>query len=367
MASPLNAVDKIINKTFVGWTPADVPDFTGKVAMVTGGSSGIGWELVRTLAMKGCKVFMVSRTHKGADIAIQNLANESVYAAGLITVLQCDMSSLKEVDAMSQQFRDTGCKLDLLVLNAGVFFPGPFKRTEDGMEQTLGINYFSQIRLLTNLEDKLLEARPSRIVFTSSHAEFAGRVDWQDLRGSSYTDSGLVPYGSAKLYMLMFAKELQDRYNQNGFAVDVLAQQPGVTSSPILEKEDLGYVTGSLVYALGQLIGYPVKVGAIPLQYTATSPKLTGKGFQYIGPNHLQLFLTESREPLNPAFKRPEMRRRLFTETLDILKQTVGPRIQDRTPKPSGSKPEVYQSKKQGRQVVLPNPKSTSSSGRFVA
>ncbi|MEW5305479.1 MAG: hypothetical protein WDW38_010123 [Sanguina aurantia] len=292
------------------WSSNEVPDMTGKVAMVTGGNSGIGLELVRKLAENGAEVYMVSRTREKADCAVGDIDRElGKEAAGRVHILVCDMISLAAVDAIAHRFRKTGKQLHLLALNAGVFHPGPFDLSADGFEQTLGINYFAQVRLVTALETVLASSTPSRVVFTASHAEGAGRMNWKNLTGSGFKDSGMIPYGCAKLYMLMFARELQDRYRMQGLDIDVLACQPGVTASPLINKVDTSYWTGALVKGLALVMGFTPRVGAIPLIYAATAPQLTGKGFQYIGPNHFNLFLTASRQPINPAFKRADWRR----------------------------------------------------------
>lgn len=302
-----------------GWTPSQIPDLTGKVALVTGANSGMGWQLSRKLAENGAKVYMVSRDLKNGQEAAARIRQQIKRAD--LEVIECDMSLMSNVVDLVRSFKRSGDPLHVLVNNAGVFHPGPFAKTKDGLEQTLAVNYYAHALLTLGLMDRLRATPGSRAVFMASPAEAFGKLDWSNLKGDKYKDSGMVPYGTSKLYMMMLARELSTRVPE----VDFLCVHPGVVMTPLQHKASLAYWTAWLVRTQVHLMGQTDYRGAFSALYAATEPSLTGKHFTYIGPNNLNLYPTTERQPSNKPVHNPVACWRLTEDTARILAELVGP------------------------------------------
>jgi len=308
--------------TPTSWTPAQVPDLRGRVALVTGANSGIGFQTTRKLAENGCKVYMVSRDLNNGKEAAASILSEIPNAQ--LEVLQCDMSLMSNVVRLAEQFNATGNPLHILVNNAGSFFPGKFAMTPDGFEQTLAINYFSHALLTLMLLDKLQPG--SRVVMMSSEGE--GPLSKYDaslsnFRGDKYRDSGLQPYGDAKLYAIMFARELSTRLRSR--QVDVFAVQPGLVNTPGHNKMDrTNYLSSWYISGMGKLFGQTAYHGSWSTLFAATEPSLTGKGYAFYGPNWAGLFHSVERQPGNKAARNPVSCWAMFERTVETLSGIVG-------------------------------------------
>jgi len=311
--------ETLVNEWIGGWTPAEIPDMRGKVAVITGGNSGIGLETARKLAENGARVLIVSRDRGNGDQAAQRIRNE-VGKTAQVEVLQCDLAALRNVVALAQEIRSKTNKLDLLFLNAALFHPGPFALTEDKIEQTLAVNYYAHALLTLSLLDLLRNTPGSRCIFTSSVAEASGRVDWSNLTGEKYKDSGMIPYGTTKVYMMLFSRELSTRVPE----VDFFCVHPGAALTPLQYKIDPRYFTGNLSSFLANTIGLTSYQGAYSMMYAATKPELRGKHWAYFGPNLFNMWPTTERKATSRAVYNPSSYWQLFEETVKILDSKVG-------------------------------------------
>ncbi|KAF5830029.1 hypothetical protein DUNSADRAFT_15155 [Dunaliella salina] len=300
VAQRQRADDYIVNN-WMSWTPADIPDQTGKVALVTGATSGIGYECSRKLAENNAKVYMVGRNMEKLDAAAAAIRKEIGKSAMIETIL-CDLSNMDEVVQLANTFKRSGDPLHILINNAGCYFPGPFKLVKGNLEQTMAVNYFAPALLTLMLLDKMQP--DGRIVMTSSEGEAMGKVDWGNLRGDKYKSSGNRAYAASKLYNLMWATELGTRLRKGAGShvspmpakshnIDVISVQPGLVASPGHAKMDKEhYMSSQFVSGMAALFGQSPYHGAFSTLYAATSPDLTGEGHAYIGPNVLNMVCT---------------------------------------------------------------------------
>ena len=192
------------------WTAVNIPDLTDKIAVVTGGNSGIGFETAVELARNGAETIIACRSASRGDAAVQRI-RKSVPLAN-VEAMPLDLGDLASVDAFAQRFADENDHLDILVNNAGIMAT-PYRKTKDGFESQFGTNHLGHFALAAKLMPSLLAAPTSRIVNVSSLAHRQGVVDLDalDFDGSNY--SRWRAYGRSKLANLLFTYETQRRLN----------------------------------------------------------------------------------------------------------------------------------------------------------
>ncbi|MEV0999243.1 oxidoreductase [Nonomuraea sp. NPDC050202] len=248
------------------WSPASMPDLTGRTAVVTGANSGIGLPTALELARHGAHVVVAARDpDKGAE-AVRLILREASDAR--VEFGRLDLADLASV----RRFAAGVSELDLLVNNAGVALISR-QRTRDGFEMQLGTNHLGHFAL-TGLLLPLLAARPgARVVTVSSDAHAAGRIDFDDL-GLERGYGRMSAYGRSKLANLLFALELQRRAERAGVDLKSIAVHPGTTATNIVKLGPL--------QPLVRLLLRSAAAGAVPSLYAATSPDV--RGGEYVGP-----------------------------------------------------------------------------------
>ena len=247
----------------------------GKVAMVTGAGSGMGFETALALAKKGALVAMVGRSRERMEGPAREVRERS--GNGRVEVLAADLSSMASVRRLAEGFGAEHDRLDVLVNNAGVF-DGERRVTADGFEEMFAVNHLAPF-LLTNLLLPLLEkGAPSRVVNVNSGAHALGRLDFDDLQ--SGRRFGLMrTYGASKLANLLFTYELAGRLANAGTGVAVNALDPGLTGTKMASagKATLpGWHRAArrLLARLG--LEKTPEEGAATAIYLATSPEVEG-------------------------------------------------------------------------------------------
>jgi NAD(P)-dependent dehydrogenase (short-subunit alcohol dehydrogenase family) len=206
------------------WTAADVPDQSGRTAVVTGGAAGIGLEIARVLAGKGATVILACRDTGQAARAAAWLRAEDGRAG--VQVVRLDLASLSSVHEAAGEIRSACPRLDLLINNAGVMAV-PYHRTEDGFELTFATNHLGHFALTGLLMDPLLATPGSRIVTVSSRGHEDGVMRFDDLQFErDYNASH--SYWQSKLANLLFTYELHARLEAAGAGTIALAAHPGV-------------------------------------------------------------------------------------------------------------------------------------------
>ena len=254
------------------WTFDDIPNQTGRTAIVTGANSGIGLETARMLALRGADVVLACRNPDKGKAALDRILAEK--PKGTATLEALDLADLDSVAAFSDRFAATHDKLDLLVNNAGVMMP-PLSRTKQGFELQLGTNHLGHAALTARLAPLVLRTPGARFVIVSSGAHRQGRIDFDDLNWSTRSYSPMPAYAQSKLANLLFALELQRRIAATGSDVRVTAAHPGWTSTDLQR-------TAGLFRFFNPVFAMKPADGALPTLRAATDPD-AGPG-SYWGP-----------------------------------------------------------------------------------
>ena len=259
------------------WTTADIPDQTGRVAVITGANTGLGYETALALADHGAHVVLAVRNlDKGKDAAARITAN-SPHAD--VAVAELDLTSLQSIRAAADQLRADHDRIDLLINNAGVMFT-PKATTKDGFELQLGTNHLGHFALTGLLLDHMLPVQDSRIVTVSSLGHRArAAIDFDDLQSERRYDR-FAAYGRSKLANLLFTYELQRRLVANGGPTIAVAAHPG-SSRTDLARNSPAWLRFTFT-ALGPLLFQSPHMGALSTLRAATDPSV--RGGQYYGP-----------------------------------------------------------------------------------
>jgi NAD(P)-dependent dehydrogenase (short-subunit alcohol dehydrogenase family) len=255
------------------WTEQHIPDQHGRVAIVTGANTGLGFETARMLAARGAAVVLAVRdVEKGKQAAAR--------MTGDVTVQALDLTSLDSIRSAAADLRAAHPRIDLLINNAGVMYT-PRQTTADGFELQFGTNHLGHFALTGLLLDRLLSVPGSRVVTVSSTGHrIRAAIHFDDLQWErSY--SRVAAYGQAKLANLMFTYELQRRLAPHSTTVAVAAH-PGVSNTELTRNTPAALRVP--VTWLAPLLTQKPEMGALPTLRAATDPAV--RGGQYYGPGN---------------------------------------------------------------------------------
>ncbi|MFC8313576.1 oxidoreductase [Gordonia sp. NPDC057258] len=264
-----------------GWTLADAPPQTGRVAVVTGANSGIGREIALGLATLGARVVLACRNPQTSAEARDDIVGKVPGAE--LELVDLDLASLNSVHDAAAEIRRRHPRLDLLVNNAGVM-RARRELTPDGFEMDFGTNYLGHYALTGLLTDRLLAADSARVVTVGSHVHRAGSIDFADLP-MDRSFSTAAAYARAKLAQMLFAMELDRRMRNAEVSAISLAAHPGGTRTGVMREQSRflqwAYHAPSLRWLTDRFIMDPPD-GALPVLRAATDPK--AQGGDYYGP-----------------------------------------------------------------------------------
>jgi len=257
------------------WTAADIPDQTGRVAVVTGANTGLGFETASALAAKGAHVVLAVRNLDKGKEAARRI--EQVHSGPDVTLQELDLSSLQSIRTAADELRSKHDTIDLLINNAGVMMT-PKSTTEDGFESQFGTNHLGHFAFTGLLLDRVLAVPGSRVVTVSSTGHrFARGIRFDDLQWE-HDYSRVGAYGQAKLANLMFTYELQRRLI--GTNTIAAAAHPGGSNTEL--ARNLPAAIRGVTALLAPLMQGP-DMGALPSLRAATDPGVLGG--QYFGPD----------------------------------------------------------------------------------
>jgi NAD(P)-dependent dehydrogenase (short-subunit alcohol dehydrogenase family) len=251
------------------WTAADIPDQSGRTAVVTGASSGIGLIAARELARAGARVVMAVRDLDKGERAAATIDGD-------VELRQLDLADLESVRSFAKAL---DADLHLLINNAGIMAP-PRRLTKDGFESQIGTNHLGHFALTGLLLPRLLAVPEPRVVTVSSGAHRMGRINFSDLHERRYIS--WLAYGQSKLANLMFCFELARRASEARLPLSSLAAHPGYARTnlqfaapPIYER--------ALMTMTNLVMAQSAEQGALPTLYAATVSDLPGGTF--VGPD----------------------------------------------------------------------------------
>ena len=253
------------------WTTENIPDMTGKVCIVTGANTGLGYEVTLQLATKGAEIVMAVRSLERGQAAIARI--EKAVPNAKISIIKLDLSSLDSIKEATEEIRTMHKKVDIIVNNAGVISK-PKQTTRDGFEMNFGVNHLGHFAFTLLLLDIIVATPNSRIVTVSSitHRKAKPALLLNDLDCKGLGTMQL--YRRSKFANLLFAYELQRRLQ--GTNTISVAAHPGIAQSEIVR----GFP--KIVQKLANLYMQRTSVGALPILRAATDPAILGG--QYWGP-----------------------------------------------------------------------------------
>ncbi|MGH8494084.1 MAG: oxidoreductase [Moraxellaceae bacterium] len=266
------------------WTQANLPDLSGKLAVVTGANSGLGMQTARALATRGATVVMACRNAEKAASAADAIRRD--IPAAQLDVRALDLASLVSVKAFADTLLSAGTGIDLLINNAGLMAV-PFARTADGFEMQMGTNHLGHFALTGHLLPALKSG--GRIVALASVAHIATPgINLDDLNWEKRRYQRWIAYGDSKLANLMYAFELARRLQRHNKALNAVAAHPGYSDT------NLQYVASDvrqsaferIVWrAANGVMAQKAELGALPTLRAATDTSI--KNGDYVGPDSL--------------------------------------------------------------------------------
>jgi len=261
----------------MGWNITDIPDLTGRTFLVTGATSGLGFETAKALAGAGGQVVLAGRSPAKLADAQRSIPHPTLSVA-------LDLADLASVHAAAQDLPVP--TLDVLVNNAGVMAP-PLGRTADGFETQIGTNHLGHFALTALLLPRMpVDGGDARVVTVSSGAHRMGAVDLDDLNYEHRRYSPWPAYGQSKLANLLFMAELDRRARAQGWSLRSVAAHPGYAATNLQFAGPAmahNFVGRQLTRVMNAVIGQSAASGAWPQLYAATMPDV--RGGEYFGPD----------------------------------------------------------------------------------
>ncbi len=258
-----------------GWTTKDMPDQSGRVVVITGANSGVGYESAVAFAQKGARVVMASRSMNKLEKARQDLLQSVPKAQA--DVMKLDLGSLESVGKFAEAFNAQYDRLDILMNNAGIMLP-PYGKTADGFELQFGTNHLGHYALTGLLLPNLLETPRSRIATTSSGAYLMGWMHWDDLQ----FERGYRPnqaYAQSKLANILFMRELQHKLEAAHADTISVASQPGYARTNLQNNQPQTIGETIMYDFLRVTMSQDAATGALYQLYSATAPEVKGGEF----------------------------------------------------------------------------------------
>ncbi|WP_413430071.1 oxidoreductase [Synechococcus sp. Cu2B8-bc1011] len=299
----------------MGWTLKDIPDQTGRVALVTGANSGLGLETSRALLQKGATVLMACRSQRKSEAARRDLLDLGTTGVDL---LDLDLSDLNSVERCANAVQERYGRLDLLMNNAGLMAP-PRRLSVQGFEMQFAVNHLGHMALTQRLLPLMEGREDARVVTVTSGAQYFGKMQWSDLQGERRYDRWKA-YSQSKLANVMFALELNHRLHKQNSTVISLAAHPGLARTNLqpVSVAATGAWQESLAYRLMDPLFQSAAMGALPQLHAATASR--AKGGEHFGPGGFASMRgMPTRQPVARPARDGEQRERLWRISDDMI------------------------------------------------
>lgn len=294
------------------WTAEQIPDQTGRLAVVTGGSSGLGLITARELARKGARVVLAVRTTSKGESVAQEIRSTSPDAQ--VDVRELDLASLASVRAFAEKLNAEEPVLDLLVNNAGIMMT-PAQKTADGFEMQLGTNHLGHFALTGLLLDALGKSSDPRVVTVSSIEHKPGHIRFDDLN----SERGYAPrkaYQQSKMANAVFAIEFDRRLRAASSPILSVMAHPGYSATNLQSTGPTG-AAAFVMKISNAVVAQKPERGALPQLYAATAPNV--EGGQFFGPSGFQEMRGDVTEvEAVPEAHDPEIGRRLWAVSEEL-------------------------------------------------
>uniref|UniRef100_A0A7S0BNV8 Protochlorophyllide reductase n=1 Tax=Rhodosorus marinus TaxID=101924 RepID=A0A7S0BNV8_9RHOD len=272
----------------MGWTAEDIPDLSGKVAVVTGANTGLGKEITARLAEHNGTVVMACRTASKAEEAKKEILAE-IGEGKRLDVMKLDVSSLESVRSFAVEFSSKYNRLDILMENAGVMALDPKQESVDGLEMQFATNHIGHFLLTKQLIHLLEKTEGSRVVTHSSAANFSGKFQWDNIQGEKKYKPW-DQYAMTKLANICFANELNKRIQAAGKGFPTIySVHPGAVRTQLQDNAVQDFRT-TMYYFLSAFAFGTFETGSRPALFACTAPDAEPGAFY--GPTGLVPFLS---------------------------------------------------------------------------
>ena len=282
----------------MAWTVTDIPDLTGRTAVVTGANGGLGLETARALAGAGAGVVLAARNQDKARAARDDIL--AAHPVATLELVELDLGSLESVRTAADTILSAHDEIDILVNNAGVMGI-PERETADGFEMQFGTNHLGHWAFTAHLMPAILRADRARVVTVTSTAHHIGRAvdpDNPHLRGNY---SPWKAYGQSKLANFHFGLGLQREFERAGVDAASLIAHPGLSNTDLqavsVAETDGGW-SQRFFHVLASKTGMSPARGALPQLRAATDPD--ARGGEFYAPRYVNS---------GPAVRRPVLRK----------------------------------------------------------
>lgn len=291
------------------WNLADMPSQAGRIFLVTGGTSGMGYEDAKALSAAGARVVIAARNRQRGEQAIARI--KQAHPAAQVQFEAVDLADLATVRALGEHLNATLPRLDGLINNAAIMAPPERGTSADGFESQLATNFIGHFALTAQVLPLLRKSDSPRVVTLSSIAAARGAINFADLQSEQAYDP-YAAYAQSKLACLMFAFELQRRSESEGWGIQSFAAHPGVAVTELIERGPGLDSEFGRNWARDRERYHSAAQGALSTLYAATAPE--AQGGAYYGP----VGENERRGPLGlatvpPAARDAEAAARLWT------------------------------------------------------
>ncbi|KAF9365448.1 hypothetical protein BGX34_009973 [Mortierella sp. NVP85] len=303
-----------------------IPNLTGKVAIVTGANTGLGYVTMVALAAHGAHVFAACRSEQRAKDAINKAKDEiKEHYSHLVTdpkieFLELDLNDMKKCRESAQTFLKRDLPLHILVCNSGIMMV-PYALSADGIETQFAVNHMGHFVFTTCLLDRIKSSQPSRIVIVSSLTHehtVPGGIDFDTLNDETKS-TAVSRYGRSKLANILFGKALARRLAKERVHVNIA--HPGYVDTELARhtSDTFGARVDTIYRWLTRIVATSPKVGALTQLYLATSPQIENNNIRG------RFFIPIANEILPSSYARDEeLQEKLWDFSEKLVREKIG-------------------------------------------